>query len=71
MSRRSDIEYVKEERPPDLRHIAAVERLVSDRVKTIFGGAAGKVMPDELRPGANGCMPACEVASLLAKEEQS
>ena len=41
-------------------------QLVGDKVKTIFGGAAGKFMPDELRRGADGCMPACEVADLLA-----
>src|SRR6266498_1589829 len=61
------IEYIKEERPPGPRHIAEVYQLVGNRVKTIFGGAAGKFMPDELRRGANGCMPACEVADLLAK----
>jgi 4-hydroxy-tetrahydrodipicolinate synthase len=61
------IQYVKEERPPGPRHIAEVHRLVGDRVKTIFGGAAGKFMPDELRRGANGCMPACEFADLLAR----
>ncbi|MBA3946301.1 MAG: dihydrodipicolinate synthase family protein [Herpetosiphonaceae bacterium] len=61
------IEYVKEERPPGPRHIAEVHALVGDRVKTIFGGFGGKVLPDELRRGANGCMPACEVADLLAK----
>jgi 4-hydroxy-tetrahydrodipicolinate synthase len=44
-----------------------VYQLVGDRVKTIFGGAAGKFMPDELRRGANGCMPACELADLLAR----
>jgi dihydrodipicolinate synthase/N-acetylneuraminate lyase len=60
------IEYIKEERPPGPRHIAEVYRLVGDRVKTIFGGAAGKYMPDELRRGAGGCMPACEIADLLA-----
>src|SRR6266508_4006658 len=60
------IEYVKEERPPGPKHIAEVQRLVGDRVKTIFGGAAGKFMPDELRRGADGCMPACELADLLA-----
>jgi 4-hydroxy-tetrahydrodipicolinate synthase len=60
------IEYVKEERPPGPRHIAEVHRLVGDKVKTIFGGAAGKFLPDELRRGANGCMPACEFADLLA-----
>ncbi len=61
------IQYVKEERPPGPRHVAEVHRLVGDRVKTIFGGAAGKFMPDELRRGANGCMPACEFADLLAR----
>jgi 4-hydroxy-tetrahydrodipicolinate synthase len=60
------IEYIKEERPPGPRHIAEVHQLVGHKVKTIFGGAAGKFMPDELRRGANGCMPACEIADLLA-----
>jgi len=36
-------------------------------VKTIFGGAAGKFLPDELRRGAGGCMPACELADVLAR----
>lgn len=61
------IEYVKEERQPGPRHIAEVHQVVGDRVKTIFGGVAGKFMPEELRQGANGCMPACEIADLLAK----
>jgi 4-hydroxy-tetrahydrodipicolinate synthase len=43
-----------------------VHQLVGDRVKTIFGGFGGRVLPDELRRGANGCMPACEIADLLA-----
>jgi 4-hydroxy-tetrahydrodipicolinate synthase len=61
------IQYIKEERPPGPRHIAEVHGLVGDRVKTIFGGFAGRNLPDELRRGANGCMPACEIADLLAK----
>jgi 4-hydroxy-tetrahydrodipicolinate synthase len=60
------IEYIKEERPPGPRHIAEVQQLVGHKVKTIFGGAGGKFMPDELRRGADGCMPACEIADLLA-----
>lgn len=60
------IEYIKEERAPGPKHIAEVARLVGDRVKTIFGGAAGKFLPDEYRRGAQGCMPACEIADLLA-----
>jgi dihydrodipicolinate synthase/N-acetylneuraminate lyase len=61
------IEYVKEERPPGPRHIAELAPLVAGRVKTIFGGFAGKFLPDELARGANGCMPACEIADLLAR----
>lgn len=64
------IEYVKEERQPSPRHIGEVHHLVGTRIKTIFGGAAGKFMPEELRQGADGCMPACEVADVLAKVMQ-
>lgn len=61
------IEYVKEERPPGPKHIAEIHRLVGSRVKTIFGGFAGRFLPEELSRGANGCMPACELADVLAK----
>jgi len=61
------IEYIKEERPPGPKHVAEVYELVGDKVKTIFGGFAGRYLPDEMRRGANGCMPACEIADLLAK----
>jgi dihydrodipicolinate synthase/N-acetylneuraminate lyase len=64
------IEYIKEERPPGPRHIAEVNAAVGDRVKTIFGGFAGKFLPDELTRGANGCMPACEIADLLTKVQE-
>lgn len=61
------IEYVKEERPPGTKHIAEVKKLVGHRLKTIFGGYGGRFMPDELSRGADGCMPACEIADLLAR----
>lgn len=61
------IEYIKEERQPGPKHIAEVHRLVGDRVKTIFGGAAGKFLPAEVRRGANGCMPACELGDVLSR----
>jgi 4-hydroxy-tetrahydrodipicolinate synthase len=61
------IEYVKEERQPGPKHIAEVKQLAGDKIKTIFGGAAGKVLPSEFTRGANGCMPACELGDLLAK----
>ena len=61
------IEYVKEERQPGPKHIAEVVGLVSDQIKCIFGGAGGKFLPDELRRGALGNMPACELADVLTK----
>jgi len=61
------VEYVKEERPPGPRHIEEVHKLVGDRVKTIFGGVGGRVLPEELSRGADGCMPACELADVLAR----
>jgi len=61
------VEYVKEERFPCPHHVGEVCRLTAGRVKTVFGGAAGKYIPDELRRGANGCMPACEFGDLLAR----
>ena len=61
------IEYIKEERQPGPKHIREVHNLVGDRVKTIFGGAGGKFLPDELKRGANGCMPACELGDVLAR----
>ncbi|MBI4530747.1 MAG: dihydrodipicolinate synthase family protein [Candidatus Latescibacteria bacterium] len=61
------IEYVKEERQPGPKHVAEVKRLAGDRIKTIFSGAAGKYIPDEIRRGANGCMPACELGDILAQ----
>jgi dihydrodipicolinate synthase/N-acetylneuraminate lyase len=61
------IEYVKEERQPSPRHIAEVKQFAGDKLKTIFGGAAGKILPAEFIRGANGCMPACELGDLLTK----
>lgn len=61
------IEYIKEERQPGPKHVAEVKRLVGGRIKTIFSGAAGKFLPDEMRRGADGCMPACELGDVLAR----
>lgn len=61
------VEYVKEERPPGPHHISEIHRQLGDRVKTIFSGAGGRMLPEELARGAGGCMPACEFADVLAK----
>ena len=61
------IEYIKEERFPGPKHIAEVANAVGDKVKCIFGGMGGKFLPDEMRRGGNGNMPACELGDVLAK----
>jgi dihydrodipicolinate synthase/N-acetylneuraminate lyase len=61
------IEYVKEERHPAPPNIAEVKRMAGHKLKTIFGGSAGKHIPAEINRGANGCMPACEIGDVLAK----
>ena len=61
------IQYIKEERQPCPKNVGEVVSRVGDRIKTVFGGAAGKFLPDELRRGANGCMPACELGDVLAQ----
>jgi len=61
------IEYIKEERQPGPKHIAEVQAALGGRLKAIFGGAAGKFLPDEMRRGAQGCMPACELGDVLAR----
>ena len=62
-----NIQYVKEERNPPPPHIAEIKRLTGHKLKTIFGGSAGKQIPTEMVRGANGCMPACELGDVLAK----
>ena len=61
------IEYIKEERQPGPKHVAEVKGMLGGKLKAIFGGAAGKFLPDEMRRGADGCMPACELGDVLAR----
>ena len=61
------IEYVKEERQPGPKHISEVKKAAGSHLKGIFSGAAGKYLPDELRRGADGCMPACEFGDVLGR----
>jgi 4-hydroxy-tetrahydrodipicolinate synthase len=62
-----NVQYVKEERFPGPLHIAEVKKLSGHKLKTIFGGSAGRQIPAEITRGANGCMPACELGDVLAK----
>ena len=55
------IAYIKEEIQPTTHAVSASLRLAGDRLKGVFGGAAGRHMMDEMRRGACGTMPACDV----------
>lgn len=61
------VEYIKEERQPGPKHVAEVKAILGGKLKAIFSGAAGKFLPDEMRRGADGCMPACELGDVLAR----
>lgn len=56
--------YIKEEIPPFTHSVTADIESCGDAIEGIFGGAAGKHMLDELRRGASGTMPACEVTDV-------
>ena len=58
------VEYIKEETPPVTHQVSAVLELGGEAVKGVFGGAAGRYMLDEMRRGAIGTMPACDITDL-------
>ncbi len=58
--------YIKEEVPPVTHTVSADLAACGDAVEGVFGGAAGKFMVDEMRRGAAGTMPACDVTDLHA-----
>ena len=58
--------YIKEEVPPVTHTVSADLEACKDAVEGVFGGAAGKYMVDEMRRGAAGTMPACDVTDLHA-----
>ena len=63
------IEYIKEERQPGPKHIAEVAQLVGDKVKCIFGGAAGKFLPDESRKGKAAELLGVDIRDTVAIED--
>jgi len=58
--------YIKEEIPPVTHTVSADIEACGDAVEGVFGGAAGKFMMDEMRRGAVGTMPACDVTDVHA-----
>jgi 4-hydroxy-tetrahydrodipicolinate synthase len=58
------IRYVKEENAPCGQRITALREAGSGALAGIFGGAGGRYITDELARGADGTMPAVEIADL-------
>ncbi|MDE2999959.1 MAG: dihydrodipicolinate synthase family protein [Gemmatimonadota bacterium] len=58
--------YIKEEVPPVTHSVSADIEACGDSVAGVFGGAAGRFMLDEMRRGATGTMPACDVPDVHA-----
>ena len=58
------IEYVKEETPPTGHRISELNSLDDLGLIGIFGGAGGRNIIDEMRRGAIGTMPACEITEV-------
>jgi 4-hydroxy-tetrahydrodipicolinate synthase len=58
------IRYVKEENAPCGQRITALRGAADGRLDGIFGGAGGRYITDELARGADGTMPAAEIADL-------
>ncbi|HJP33372.1 MAG TPA: dihydrodipicolinate synthase family protein [Candidatus Latescibacteria bacterium] len=60
-----NIEYIKEEVPPEPRMISATLAAVGDACKGIFGGQGGIYLIDEYRRGAVGNMPGAHTTDVL------
>jgi dihydrodipicolinate synthase/N-acetylneuraminate lyase len=56
--------YVKEEAAPSGQRITRLTDLAGDALQAVFGGAGARYVIDELKRGAHGTMPACEITEL-------
>ncbi len=64
LARAPNILYVKEENAPCGQRISALRAAGAKQLRGIFGGAGGRYITDELARGADGTMPAAEIADL-------
>lgn len=58
------VSWVKEETMPSGHAITAEIALAGDALHGVMGGIAGRYLLDEVRRGARGTMPACEVTDI-------
>ena len=64
IGRAPNIAYVKEENAPCGQRITLLREAGVPQLRAIFGGAGGRYITDELARGAEGTMPASEIADL-------
>ncbi|WP_422056251.1 dihydrodipicolinate synthase family protein [Sphingomonas sp.] len=64
IERAPNIAYVKEENAPCGQRITLLREAGVPQLRAIFGGAGGRYITDELARGAEGTMPASEIADL-------
>ncbi len=62
-----NLQYLKEEVPPNPHSISSATAALGDRVKGIFGGHGGRYMVTEHRRGATGWMPAPEFLEVTVR----
>lgn len=67
IARAPNIAYVKEENAPCGQRITLLRDAGVPQLRAIFGGAGGRYITDELARGAEGTMPASEIADLHVK----
>jgi len=60
----AQIVYVKEEALPSGQRMTRLTELAGDSLQAVFGGAGARYVIDELKRGARGTMPACEITEL-------
>ncbi len=58
------IVYVKEEAAPSGQRMTRLTDLAGPALQAVFGGAGARYVIDELKRGARGTMPACEITEL-------
>lgn len=60
----SQVRFVKEEAAPSGQRITKLSDLAGDALDAVFGGAGARYVIDELKRGALGTMPACEITEV-------
>lgn len=61
-----EVRWIKEETMPSGQRITRLREAVGKALDGVYGGAGGRYVIDELRRGALGSMPACEMSEVHA-----